>query len=87
MIQGGGSRDYHAQYVVSNLDGPLTACDIPIHRIDGVNGDVSILATAYAEDISTSHGPDGVTMRPARRASQGTRASRAICSPDSAGRR
>jgi hypothetical protein len=65
MIQGGGNRDYHAQYVVSNLDGPLTTTDIPIHRIEGVKGDVSILATAYAEDISTSHGPDGVTMRPA----------------------
>ncbi len=64
MVQGGGSRDYHAQYTVANLDGPLTTSGIPIHRIDGVRGDVSILATAYAEDVSTSHGQDGVTMRP-----------------------
>ena len=49
---------------MSDLDGPLTASDIPIHRIDGVKGDVSILATAYSEDIGTSHGQDGVTMRP-----------------------
>ena len=64
MVQGGGNRDYQARYVVTNLQGPLTASDIPIHQIDGVKGDVSILATAYAEDTSTSHGPDGVTMRP-----------------------
>jgi hypothetical protein len=64
MVQGGGNRDYHAQYTVANLDGSLTTSGIPIHRIDGVQGDVSILATAYAEDVSTSHGPDGVTMRP-----------------------
>ncbi len=64
MVQGGGNRDYQARYEVSDLDGPLTASDIPIHRIDGVKGDVSILATAYAEDTSTSHGQDGVTMRP-----------------------
>jgi hypothetical protein len=67
MVQGGGSRDYHTQYVVSGLDGPLTACDIPIHHIDGVNGDVSILATAYSEDTGTTHGPDGVTKRPLAR--------------------
>jgi hypothetical protein len=67
MVQGGGTRDYRAQYVVSNLDGPLTASDIGIHRIDGVAGDVSILATAHAEDIGTTHGPDGVTKRPLAR--------------------
>ena len=64
MVQGGGDRDYQARYVVANLEGPFTASDIPIHQIDGVKGDVSILATAYAEDTQTSHGPDGVTMRP-----------------------
>jgi hypothetical protein len=64
MVQGEGNRDYRARYEVSDLDGPLTASDIPIHRIIGVRGDVSILATAYAEDTTTSHGPDGVSMRP-----------------------
>jgi hypothetical protein len=67
MVQGGGNRDYHAQYVVSDLDGAFTASDIPIHRIDGVRGDVSILATAHAEDVGTTHGPDGVTKRPLAR--------------------
>ena len=65
MIQGGGDRDYRARYEVMDLDGSLVASDIPIHRIEGVTGDVSVLATAYAEDTATSHGPDGVTMRPA----------------------
>ena len=64
MVQGGGHRDYQARYEIADLDGPLTACDIPIHRIDGVRGDVSILATAYVENVTTSSGPDGITMRP-----------------------
>lgn len=64
MVEGDGDRDYHARFEVADLGGPLTASGIPIHRIDGVAGDVSILATAYAEDVGTSHGPDGVAMRP-----------------------
>ena len=64
MVEGEGDRDYRARFEVADLGGPLTASGIPIHRIDGVAGDVSILATAYAEDVGTSHGPDGVAMRP-----------------------
>jgi hypothetical protein len=64
MVQGGGNRDYQARYEVTNLGGPLTTSGMPIHRIDGVKGDVSILATAYAEDVHTPHDSNGVTMRP-----------------------
>ena len=84
MVQGGGNRDYQASYEVADLDGPLTTSDIPIHRIDGVKGDVSILATAYAEDTSTSHGPDGVTMRRSLPGSRPTRTSREACGRGSA---
>ena len=66
MVQGTGNRDYQARYEVTDLGGSLTTSGIPIHHIDGVKGDVSILATAYGENINTSHGPDGVTMRPVR---------------------
>jgi hypothetical protein len=65
MVQGTGNRDYQARYQVTDLGGPLTASGIPIHDIDGVKGDVAILATEYIEDVATSHSADGVTMRPA----------------------
>jgi len=64
MIQGTGNRDYHARYQVSDLSGSLTCSGFPLHEIDGVTGDVSILHTAYTEDTVTSHGPDGVAIRP-----------------------
>ncbi len=64
MVQGTGNRDYQARYEVTDLGGSLTTSGIPIHHIAGVKGDVSILATAYGENINTSHGPDGVTIRP-----------------------
>jgi hypothetical protein len=63
MIQGAGNRDYQAHYEVANLNGPLVASGVPIHAIDSVNGDVSIIAADYSEDIHTQHGPDGITMR------------------------
>jgi hypothetical protein len=63
MVQGAGNRDYQARYRVTDLGGPLTASGIPIHDIDGVKGDVSILATGYIENVETSHSADGVTMR------------------------
>jgi hypothetical protein len=63
MVQGAGNRDYQAHFEVTNLVGPLVASGVPIHTIDGVNGDVSIVATDYSEDIHTQHGPDGITMR------------------------
>jgi hypothetical protein len=64
MVQGTGNRDYQARYEVMDLGGPLTTSGIPIHHIGGVKGDVSIVTTSYGEDVNTSHGPDGVTMRP-----------------------
>jgi hypothetical protein len=63
MVQGAGDRDYQARYEVTELAASLVTAGIPIHKIDGVNGDVSIVATDYAEDIRTHHGPDGITMR------------------------
>jgi hypothetical protein len=63
MIQGEGNRDYQARYEVTGLAGSLVASGIPIHTIDGANGDVSLVATDYREDIHTQHGPDGITMR------------------------
>ncbi len=64
MVQGTGNRNYQARYEVMDLGGSLTTAGIPIHHIGGVKGDVSILATTYGENVNTSHGPDGVTMRP-----------------------
>jgi hypothetical protein len=65
MVQGGGDRDYQARYEVADLGGSLTACDIPIHRIDGVRGDVSILVSGSRENVSTSFGPEGIIVRTA----------------------
>lgn len=62
-ILGEGDRDYATLYEVADLGGPLVADNIPIHRLDGIRGDVSIVATADAENVGTAHGPDGVTMR------------------------
>jgi hypothetical protein len=64
MVEGAGDRDYQARYEVTGLEGPLIAAGIPIHTIDGVKGDVSLIATDYLEDTRTHHGPDGITMRP-----------------------
>ena len=63
-VAGEGDRDYEASYEVSKLTGPLSAENIAIHRLDGVKGDVSIVATAYAGNISTSHDSRGVTVEP-----------------------
>jgi len=62
MVEGGGNRDYQKRFEVVDLGGPLTASNIPIHRIDGITGDVSIIATAYAENTGSAYGP-GVSMR------------------------
>ncbi len=64
MILGTGNRDYSARYQVTDLSGSLTTSGIPMHDINGVTGDVSIIHTVYAEDTVTSHGPDGVSIRP-----------------------
>jgi hypothetical protein len=63
MIQGSGARDFRAQYRVTDLNGSLTACGIPLHEIDSVTGNVSIVHTAYTEDALTTHGPNGVDTR------------------------
>ncbi len=62
-VSGEGDRDYTARYQVEGLGGPLVADDIPIHVLRGIRGDVSVTATAYAENVGTEHGPAGVTMR------------------------
>ncbi|MEJ7640515.1 MAG: hypothetical protein WKF75_21735 [Singulisphaera sp.] len=62
-VLGQGNRDYNAVYEVANLGGPLAADNIPIHRVDGVKGNVSVTATAYGENKGTGSGQDGVTAR------------------------
>jgi hypothetical protein len=59
VVQGTGNRDYAATYEVTNLGGPLKGDNIPIHRLDGIKGDVSIVATTYNENWSSANGPDG----------------------------
>ena len=63
MIQGLGARDYRTRYRVTDLNGSLTACGIPLHEIDDVTGDVSVVHTAYTENVLTTHGPNGVDNR------------------------
>ncbi|SIN75261.1 hypothetical protein SAMN05444166_0641 [Singulisphaera sp. GP187] len=62
-VLGQGNRDYHALYEVAKISGSLESDTIPIHRIDGVKGDVSVTAMAYTENKSSGYGPDGVTAR------------------------
>jgi hypothetical protein len=64
-VVGEGDRDYEASYEVPKLTGSLSADNITIHRLDGVKGDVSIVATAYAGNISTTaHDDRGITIEP-----------------------
>lgn len=63
-VVGEGDRDYEASYEVSKLTGSLSAANISIHRVDGVKGDVSVVATAYAGNTSTVHDNRGITMEP-----------------------
>jgi hypothetical protein len=63
-VVGEGDRDYDASHEVSKLTGPLSADNIVIHRLDGVKGDVSIVATASAGNVSTMHDDRGTTMEP-----------------------
>jgi hypothetical protein len=62
-VLGEGNRDYTAIYTVSNLLGSFTADSIPIHRLDGIRGDVSVMDMAYGENSSNGFGPDGQTTR------------------------
>jgi hypothetical protein len=63
-VVGEGDRDYEASYEVSKLNGSLSTANIAIHRLDGVKGDVSIAATAYAGNTSTVHDQRGITIEP-----------------------
>ena len=63
MIQGAGPRDYRTRYQVTDLNGPLIARGISLHDVESVTGDVSIVHTAYTENILTIHGPSGVAMQ------------------------
>jgi hypothetical protein len=62
-VLGEGNRDFSAIYVVSNLLGSFTAENIPIHRLDGIRGNVSVMNMAYEENRSSGFGPDGQTSR------------------------
>ena len=61
-VLGQGNRDYKTEYEVANLGGSLSADNIPIGLIDGVKGSVSVVATTYAENKGTGHGPQGVSF-------------------------
>ena len=63
-VVGEGDRIYDASYEVSKLTGSLSADNITIHRLDGVKGDVSIVATAYDGNTSTVHDDRGITIEP-----------------------
>ncbi len=62
-VLGEGNRDYSAVYTVSNLLGSFSADNIPIHRIDGIRGNVALMAMAYEENRSSGFGLDGETSR------------------------
>jgi hypothetical protein len=62
-VLGQGNRDYNTVYEVTNLAGSLVADNVPIHRLDGVKGNVSVTATAYAENKGTENGPNGAIFR------------------------
>jgi hypothetical protein len=61
-VLGQGNRDYTTVYEVANLSGSLAADNIPIQRVDGVKGNVSVTATAYSENSSDGSTQDGVTL-------------------------
>ncbi len=63
-VVGEGDRDYDASNEVSKLNGSLSADNITIHRLDGVKGDVSIVAMAYGGNTSTVHDDRGITIEP-----------------------
>ncbi|QEH32461.1 hypothetical protein OJF2_09320 [Aquisphaera giovannonii] len=60
-IAGEGDRDYDTSYEISQLDGPLTVDNMAIGRVEGVRGDVSVSATGFAENVSTTHDGRGIT--------------------------
>jgi len=62
-VLGEGNRDYSTIYAVSNLLGSFAADNIPIHRLDGIRGNVSVMDMAYEENRSGGLGPDGQTSR------------------------
>jgi hypothetical protein len=61
---GEGDRDYETSYEVAHLRGSLSTDNIPIHRLEGIVGDVSINGTAYTGNVSTAHDDRGVTIEP-----------------------
>ncbi|HEY2155349.1 MAG TPA: hypothetical protein VGH33_06945, partial [Isosphaeraceae bacterium] len=62
-VQGQGNRDYGSSYEINDLGGSLEADNVPIHRIDGVRGDVSVTVTAYPGDSGTSMNGPSLTTR------------------------
>jgi hypothetical protein len=62
-VQGQGNRDYGSSYEVADLGGSLEADNIPIHRLDGVRGDASVIVTAYPGDSGTSMDGRALTIR------------------------
>ena len=62
-VMGQGNRDYGSSYEINDLGGSFEADNVPIHRIDGARGDVSVIVTAYPGDSGTSmNGPSLTTQ-------------------------
>jgi hypothetical protein len=62
-VLGQGNRDYAATFEVTNLGGSLKAESFPIHRLDGIRGDVAIDGLAYLENRSSGSSGDGQWAR------------------------
>jgi hypothetical protein len=55
-------RDYRGTFHVRDLHGPLTAIDVPLDEVAGVDGAVTVDSTTELANTGTTHGPDGRTM-------------------------
>lgn len=55
IVRGDGDRDYHGQFQVKGVNGPLTVDRLPLQSIDGVSGDATVTMTAYLGNSGTRH--------------------------------
>ncbi|MEX2138337.1 MAG: hypothetical protein WD894_03700, partial [Pirellulales bacterium] len=58
IVRGDGDRDYHGQFRVKGLKGPLTVDRLPLQTIDGVSGDANVTMTTYLGNSGTRHAND-----------------------------
>ncbi len=62
-VLGQGNRDYNTVYEVANLGGSLAADNIPIYRIDGVKGNVSVIVHRVRGEPGHRSWAGGVTVQ------------------------